>query len=119
KCFLGCPHFSLNQLEWWAAEIQAGLQRHGRECLRVNTTICAAPQVLEKFIDNRQGWEVLSRAGARFSSACPMQAFDNDLSRGDAIITNSNKLRTYTHARFFEDKQIADIIVTGKIGRRA
>jgi hypothetical protein len=46
-----------------------------------------------------------------------MQLFDNDLSREDAIITNSNKLRTYTHARFFPDQEIADILVTGRIER--
>ncbi len=118
KCFLGCPHLSLRQLQWWADEIHAGLMRHDCERLKVHTTICAAPQVLDAFVADQHDWEALTKAGVRFSSACPMQAFDNDLSRDDAIITNSNKLRTYTHARFFEDKQIADIIVTGKIRRR-
>jgi hypothetical protein len=117
KCILGCPHLSLTQLEWWAAELQSRLEAHGRGHLEVNTTICAAPQVLEKFIEKRKGWEVLSGAGVRFSPACPMQLFDNDLSREDAIITNSNKLRTYTHARFFPDHEIADILVTGRIER--
>jgi predicted aconitase len=107
KCFLGCPHLSLTQLEWWAAELQS----------RLEATMCAAPKVLEKFIEKRKGWEVLSGAGVRFSPGCPMQLFDNDLSREDAIITNSNKLRTYTHARFFPDQEIADILVTGRIER--
>jgi predicted aconitase len=117
KCFLGCPHLSLTQLEWWATELQSRLETHGREHLEVDTTICAAPQVLEKFIEKRTGWEVLSGAGVRFSPGCPMQLFDNDLSKEDAIITNSNKLRTYTHARFFPDHEIAEILVTGGIER--
>jgi predicted aconitase len=115
KCILGCPHLSLAQLEWWAAELQSRLEAHGRGHLEVNTTICAAPQVLKTFVERREGWEVLSAAGVRFSSACPMQLFDNDLSSEDAIITNSNKLRTYTHARFFPDLEIADIVVSGRI----
>ncbi len=44
-----------------------------------------------------------------------MQVFDNHLSQNDSIITNSTKLRTYTHARFFPDDEIADILVTGRI----
>jgi len=63
------------------------------------------------------GWEVLAGAGVRFSTACPMQLFDNDVSGEDAIITNSNKLRTYTHARFFPDREIAEILVTGRMER--
>jgi predicted aconitase len=117
KCFLGCPHLSLKQLEWWAAEIERRLEAHGREQLQVHTTICAAPQVLERFIEKRKGWAALSGAGVRFSTACPMQLFDNDVSSEDAIITNSNKLRTYTHARFFPDHEIAEILVTGRIER--
>ena len=115
KCFLGCPHLSLNQLEWWADKIYGRLKLEGIECLRVKTTICSAPQVLEKFIENKRSWEKLSQAGVKFSSACPMQLFDEDLSKDDIIITNSNKLRTYTHARFFPDEEIVDIVVIGMI----
>jgi len=118
KCFLGCPHLSLNQLEWWADKIYKRLKFEGIECLRVKTTICSAPQVLEKFIENKRSWEKLSQAGVKFSSACPMQLFDEDLSKDDTIITNSNKLRTYTHARFFPDEEIVDIVVTGMITER-
>ena len=117
KCFLGCPHLSLNQLEWWADKIHELLIQHGGKHLKVNTTISSAPQVLEKFIEKGQGWQILSGAGVRFSPACPMQLFDNNLSRDDAIITSSNKLRVYTHARFFPDEELAEIVVTGKIRR--
>ena len=119
KCFLGCPHLSLRQLRWWANEIRTGLARHDGQRVKVHTTVCAAPQVLKRFQDDRDDWATLTRAGVRFSSACPMQAFDNDLSKDDAIITNSNKLRTYTHARFFPDNEIVDIIVTGRIRKGA
>ncbi len=115
KCFLGCPHLSLNQLEWWADNISKCLKRRGVKRLKVKTTICAAPRVLETFMETGRGREALSRAGAKFSFSCPMQLFDNDLSKNDNIITNSNKLRTYTHARFFPDEQIADIVATGEL----
>jgi len=114
KCFLGCPHLSRNQLQKWSAAIENALQRHGRRRLAVHTTICAAPPVLQAFAKSR-AWRRLIDAGVRFSPACAMQLFDNDLSRDDAVITNSTKLRTYTHARFFPDDDIADIVVTGRL----
>ena len=45
-----------------------------------------------------------------------MVLFGNHLSRDEAIITNSTKLRTYTHARFFPDGAIPDILASGRIG---
>ncbi len=107
KCFLGCPHLSMEQLDWWAERIP--------EQVKVRTTICAAPGVLEKYREAGSGYERLSQAGVKFSPACPMQLFDKNLSREDAIITNSNKLRTYTTARFFPDKEILEILSTGTI----
>jgi hypothetical protein len=46
-----------------------------------------------------------------------MQLFDNDLSAGEAIVTNSNKLRAYTTARFFPDEELVEILVSGEIER--
>jgi predicted aconitase len=115
KCYLGCPHLSSNQLEWWAKKIHERLKQHGTKLLKVKTTICSAPQVLAKFRKNKKVFRKLSQAGVRFSAACPMQLFDNAVSKDEAIITNSNKLRTYTPARFFPDEEIVGILVTGEI----
>jgi hypothetical protein len=115
KCYLGCPHLSLNQLEWWADKIHEALMMENRKAIKIKTTICAAPKVLAKFRKNKKAWKQLTRAGVKFSPACPMQLFDNNLSEKEAIITNSNKLRAYTNARFFLDEQIVKIMTTGDI----
>lgn len=115
KCFLGCPHLSLKQLQWWADAIEKQLKTLGKSHLEVKTTICSAPNVLETFRKTATGWQTLTQAGAKFSPACPMQLFDNDLLKGEAIITNSNKLRAYTDARFFTDVEIVKIMTTGEI----
>ena len=115
KCFIGCPHLSLQQLHWWTEKITAALQKENRDQLPVNTTICAAPQVLRAFKADGGSYELLKRTGARCSVGCAMQIFDNDLSAGDAIVTNSNKLRAYTTARFFPDEELVDIITSGRI----
>ena len=39
----------------------------------------------------------------------------NDLSAGEAILTNSNKLRAYTPVRFFPDEELVGILARGQI----
>jgi len=115
KCFIGCPHLSRQQLHWWANRIQSALQARNQSRLAVKTTLCAAPQVLHKFKADVEAYERLERAGVKLSVGCPMQLFDNDLSAGEAILTNSNKLRAYTTARFFPDEELVEILVSGEI----
>jgi len=105
----------MKQLYWWTDKIDRGLQKESRNKLPVKTTICAAPQVLQKFKADKNAYERLERAGVKLSVGCAMQMFDNDLSAEDAIITNSNKLRAYTTARFFPDEELVKIIISGKI----
>jgi predicted aconitase len=115
KCFIGCPHLSLEQLHWWTDEIGNSLQPEGRRELPVKTTLCAAPQVLEEFRSDDVACEKLESAGVKLSAGCPMQLFDNEVSAGEAIVTNSNKLRAYTSARFFPDGELVEILVSGEI----
>jgi len=115
KCFIGCPHLSMGQLYWWANKIYEALKVRSKSHLEVQTIICAAPQVLEKFKADELVYERLTRAGVNFSITCPLALFDNDLSAGEAIITNSNKLRAYTTARFFPDEELVGILVNGEI----
>ena len=115
KCFIGCPHLSLQQLYWWTEKTHSTLQAQGRRQLPVKTTMCAAPQVLQTFKSDAKACEKLESASVKLSAGCPMQLFDNDLSAGEAIVTNSNKLRAYTAARFFPDDELVDILVNGEI----
>jgi len=70
---------------------------------------------LHRFKADVEAYEGLERAGVKFSVGCPMQLFDNDLSAGEAILTNSNKLRAYTAARFLPDEELVEILVSGEI----
>ena len=74
------------------------------------------PDTLKKFrTEHKAAHEGLKLAGVKFSVTCAMTLFDNDLSADEAIITNSNKLRAYTTARFFPDDELSDILVAGEI----
>jgi len=115
KCYLGCPHISAEQIEWWARSISAALRAQGQARIKVPTTLCAAPQTLARLGVEGSALHDLEAAGVRLSAGCPMQLFDNDLAAGSAIVTNSTKLRTYTNARFFPDRRIVEILVGGEI----
>ena len=58
----------------------------------------------------------LKQAGVITSYICPLMYMNNPLCKKKAVITCSNKLRTYTSARYYTEAEILDII-TGKEGK--
>ncbi len=115
KCFIGCPHLSFEQLTWWTDTLLNALELKKQGQVKLQTTLCAAPQVLEKYRNECQEWSKLMGAGIKLSPGCPMQAFDNGISDNDCIVTNSNKLRAYTHARYIPDPDLVEVILSGRI----
>jgi predicted aconitase len=116
KCFIGCPHLSLPQLYRWTNKIDNALEARSQSQLAVETIIFAAPQVLQKFRADVRAYERLERAGVRLSATCAETLFEGGVSAGEAIITNSNKLRAYTTtARFFPDDELVEIMASGEI----
>jgi len=119
KCLIGCPHLSLRQLYWWTDKIHSSLRAKSQSQLAVQTILFAAPQVLQNFKADVKACERLERAGVSVSVACAETLFEGGVSAGDAIITNSNKLRGYSTARFFPDEELVEILVSGEIGRES
>lgn len=114
-CFIGCPHLSLDQLYRWLENVETSLADHKREKPAVRTVLTAAPDVVEKFRTDRNAADRLNRAGLHLSSICPLMYMNNPLCGKQAVITSSNKLRTYTTARYFKDEEILTIISTGRL----
>jgi predicted aconitase len=115
KCFIGCPHLSLRQLNWWSGEILRKLETQNANHLAVHTVLCAAPAVIEKFRSDRVRYERMLDVGVRFSHSCAETLYEGEVCTGDAIITNSSKLRAYSTARFFPDEELVGILVDGVI----
>jgi predicted aconitase len=105
-CFIGCPHLSLAQLGEWAAKIATGLAAAGRDKVAVPTVFTAAPAVLKEF-RKTDAAAALEKAGAVLSYICPLMYMNNPLCGKKPVITNSNKLRTYTSSRYYTDEEIA------------
>ncbi|MBW1902403.1 MAG: DUF521 domain-containing protein, partial [Deltaproteobacteria bacterium] len=114
-CFLGCPHLSLNQLYNWADDITGALRKANRKRLSISTTVCVAPDVAEKFRADNPAYQKLIGSGARLSSICPAVYMGNPLFSKKSVITNSNKLRTFSSARFFPGKEVLSVITSGKV----
>ena len=112
-CFVGCPHLSFQQLKDWTENIEAELTKNGNKKVTIPTVLTAAPAVLEKF--NRTEYaKRLEKTGVITSYICPLMYMNNPLCKKMPVITSSNKLRTYTSARYYTDAQILGIITGGK-----
>ena len=112
-CFVGCPHLSLEQLKDWTVQLEAALQRNGRKKVAIPTVFTAAPGVLEKFAQTEFAAR-LKATGVITSYICPLMYMNNPLCKKMPVITSSNKLRTYTSARYYTDGEILHIITGGK-----
>jgi hypothetical protein len=114
-CFIGCPHLSLKQLYTWTDDIYSELKKRNKSKVNITTILCAAPDVINEFKKDTTYYEKLINTGAKLTYICPLMYMNNPLCGKKPIITNSNKLRTYTTARFYLDDEILKIIAEGKI----
>ena len=108
-CFLGCPHMTMRQLIDWTVKIEAALTAAGNERLLVPTVFTSAPAVIKAFGETEYAPR-LEKLGVVLSAVCPLMYMNNPLVKKMPVITSSNKLRTYTTARFYTDDEILRII---------
>ncbi len=111
-CFMGCPHMSLEQLKSWTDKVCAALREAGNKKVAIPTVFTASPGVLEVF-NKTEYAERLRATGVITSYICPLMYMNNPLSGKMPVITSSNKLRTYTTARYYTDDEILEQITKG------
>jgi predicted aconitase len=116
-CFIGCPHLSLEQIYDWSRKISNGLKIANKEKVEINTILSAAPDVILKFKEDKIEYEKLVSMGVHLTYICPLMYMSNPMCSSQPVITNSNKLRTYSTARFFLDEDILDCIISGNVKR--
>lgn len=113
-CFVGCPHLSVRQLGQWCKRLGLELRRAGRQKVAIPTVFTTPPDVLKSFKDT-EDYRKLMDFGVVVSSICPLMYMNNPLCGKMPVITNSNKLRTYTTARHYTDAEILSAIVKGGV----
>ena len=111
-CFMGCPHMSLQQLKDWTDKVEAGLKAAGNSKVVIPTVFTAAPGVLKEF-EKTEYAARLKATGVITSYICPLMYMNNPLCSKMPVITSSNKLRTYTTARYYTDDEILLQITKG------
>ena len=111
-CFMGCPHMSLQQLKDWTDRVETSLKEANNQQVLIPTVFTAAPDVLKKFKETDY-YPRLEKTGVILSYICPLMYMNNPLCKSMPVITSSNKLRTYTSARFYTEEEILNKITKG------
>ena len=111
-CFVGCPHMSLQQLKEWTVRVEEGLKESGKKKVVIPTVFTTAPAVQKEFEQTEYAAR-LKATGVVLSYICPLMYMNNPLCGSMPVITSSNKLRTYTTARYYTEEEILHQITKG------
>ena len=112
-CFVGCPHMSLQQLKDWTDAVEKGLKESGNKKVLTPTVFTTAPAVQKEF-DKTPYAARLKATGVIVSNICPLMYMNNPLCKAMPVMTCSNKLRTYTTARFYTEAEVLSKITKGE-----
>ena len=111
-CFVGCPHMSLQQLKDWTVAVEQGLKESGNKKVLIPTVFTTAPAVKAEF-EKTEYAARLKATGVILSYICPLMYMNNPLCKAMPVMTSSNKLRTYTTARYYTEEEILAKITKG------
>ena len=111
-CFVGCPHLSLQQLIDWTVAVENGLREAGHKKVLIPTVFTTAPAVKAAFEQTEYAAR-LEATGVILSYICPLMYMNNPLCKAMPVMTCSNKLRTYTTARYYTEAEILAKITKG------
>lgn len=109
---MGCPHLSYTQLISICEKITNKLDKLGKDRVAPRTILSASPKVIKHFKDDKKElYDKSKKMGISIASQCPVMHMNASACGKKIVATNSNKLRTYTKARFFKDEDLLNIIV--------
>ena len=111
-CFIGCPHMSMQQLIDWTVKVEEGLKAAGNAKVLIPTVFTTAPGVKKEF-EKTEYAKRLEATGVILSYICPLMYMNNPLCKSMNVMTSSNKLRTYTTARYYTEAEILCKITKG------
>lgn len=115
-CFVGCPHLSLEQPKTWTENLEKGLKAAGKAEVVVPTVFTTAPAVKKAFEQTSYAAR-LAKTGVILSCICPLMYMNTPLCGSMPVITCSNKLRTYSSARYYTEGEILARITKGGEGK--
>lgn len=96
--------------------LEEGLRAAGRKKVAIPTVFTTAPGVKRAFAASAYGPR-LEATGVILSCICPLMYMNNPLCGPMPVITCSNKLRTYSTARYYTEAEILEKITKGEGGK--
>jgi len=115
--YIGCPHNTYDEMVYWSKNFLDGLKDAGQEKFAIPVVMASAPVVKDKLLDQHPlMYRDLIRAGAGFTTICT-PAFQGlkGMANIDRGVTNSNKARFYSRLRLYDDADLVQIAMTGKV----
>ena len=102
----------MQQLIDWTVAVEEGLKASGNQKVLIPTVFTTAPAVKAEFEKTAYA-KRLEATGVILSYICPLMYMNNPLCKSMPVITSSNKLRTYTTARYYTEADILAMITKG------
>jgi len=115
--YIGCPHNTYKELEYWSKKLTAALKEAGQEKFAIPVVLAQPPVVKDKLLDEHPiMYRDLVRAGAQLTTICtPAYQGLKGMADIDRGVTNSNKARFYSRLRLYDDDDLVQIALTGKV----
>jgi predicted aconitase len=93
-------------------DLKALAKASGNKKVQIPTVFTSAPAVIKEFEKTPYAAR-LKATGVILSYICPLMYMNNPLCKSMPVMTSSNKLRTYTTARYYTEAEILTKITKG------
>jgi predicted aconitase len=115
--YIGCPHNTYQEVVYWGERFTKALKEAGQEKFAIPVVMAQPPVVKDKLLDEHPiMYRDLVRAGAQFTTICtPAYQGLRGMADIDRGVTNSNKARFYSRLRLYDDDDLVQIALTGKV----
>jgi predicted aconitase len=112
--YIGCPHNTYDELLYWTTKIDRALKEKGQEKLAIPVVMAQSVVVKNRMLDEHP--ILMVRAGVLgVNICCPAYQGLKGMAEIDRGVTNSNKARFYTRLRLYDDDDLVQIALTGKV----
>jgi predicted aconitase len=116
KLFVGCPHLTVEQLRFASEKIETGLNQAGISKPAIPVYLFAGKKVRDVFVKRYpKEAKYLEDCDVNITHNCPMMYLQTPKQSEELIVTNSNKCRVYSTARFFFGDSLMKVVTTGKL----
>ena len=117
RCFIGCPHNTYHEIYTWGKMVTEELKKRGQDRIKIPMHLFCATLVRDRLVDEHPELvRDMKRAGMTFSNMCTVSFTGlKGYQETEFAVTNSNKTRKYSSARYFPDDVLLEIVMTGEI----